>query len=98
MTKKTAQKADTYGLQGITTPERLEMRFAYGNGKTINFGDFTLIAGYYYKPNSGCYFGAVYRFSTDNHTCEGKVELISISDDTFEDDGHAIAWAISKVN
>ena len=98
MTKKTAKKADAYGLHRITTPEVLEMRFIHGSGKTINFGDFTLVAGYYYKPNGGCYYGAVYRFNTKNHTCEGKVELVSISEDTFEDDGHAIAWAISKVS
>lgn len=98
MTQKTAQKADAYGLQRITTPEMLEMRFSHGSGKTINFGDFTLVAGYSYKPDGRCYYGVVYRFITADHSCEGKVELISISDDTFEDDGHAIAWAINKVN
>ena len=31
-----------------------------------------------------------------NHTCEGRVELVSISEDTFEDNGHAIAWAMAN--
>ena len=40
--------------------------------------------------------GAIYRFTTDDHTCEGEIELVSISKDTFEDNGHAIAWAMAN--
>lgn len=38
---------------------------------------------------------ATYRFTIADHTCEGRVELVSISEDTFEDNGHAIAWAMA---
>jgi hypothetical protein len=35
------------------------------------------------------------RFTTADHTCEGEIELTDISEDTFEDNGHAIAWAMN---
>jgi len=63
----------------------------------ISFGAYTLVSGYYYRPNKDSYFAAIYKFTTADHTCEGKVELMKVSDETFVDNGHAIAWAISKV-
>ena len=54
-----------------------------------------MVAGYYYNPNGRNYYGAIYRFTTTDHTCEGRIELVSISKDTFEDNGHAIAWAMA---
>ena len=98
MTKKTAAKADAYRLQRVTTPEELEMKMMHNSGTILTFGDRILVAGYFYHPNGRSYFGAAYRFTTADHTCEGKIELVSISDDTFEDNGHAIAWAMSKAN
>ena len=91
MTAKTAAKADTYRLQRVTTPEELEMKMMYNGGVVITFGDRILIAGYYYNPNGRCY-----RFTTADHTIEGAVKLESISDETFIDNGHAIAWAMSR--
>lgn len=96
MTAKTAAKADAYRLQRVTTPEELEMKMMYNSGVVITFGDRILIAGYYYNPNGRCYYGATYRFTTADHTIEGTVKLESISDDTFIDNGHAIAWAMSR--
>ncbi len=96
MTRNTAAKADTYRLQKTTTPENLEMRLMHNSGTILTFGEFTLVAGYFYNPNGRSYYGAIYRFTTADHTCEGNIELVSISDETFEDNGHAIAWAMSK--
>ena len=96
MTAKTATKADAYRLQRVTTPEELEMKMMYNGGVVITFDDRILIAGYYYNPNGRCYYGATYRFSTADHTIEGAVKLESISDETFIDNGHAIAWAMSR--
>ncbi|MFR7894137.1 MAG: hypothetical protein ACLU38_08750 [Dysosmobacter sp.] len=39
-----------------------------------------------------------YRFTTEDHTCEGDIKLVSVSDETFIDNGHAMAWAMSKAN
>lgn len=96
MTKNTAAKAEIYRLQTTTTPESLEMRLMHNSGTILTFGEFTLAAGYSYNPNGRSYYGAIYRFTTTDHTCEGEIKLVSISDETFEDNGHAIAWAMSK--
>ena len=93
---KMTDKANTYQLQKATTVECLEMKLMHSGGSILTFGDRILVAGYYYNPNGRSYYGAIYRFTTDDHTCEGQIELISISEDTFEDNGHAIAWAMAN--
>ena len=35
-------------------------------------------------------------FLTDNHTSEGVIGLKAASEVAFEDDGHAIAWAMQQ--
>ena len=72
----------TYRLPNPTTPEDLECRWS----KVLNFGDKVLLAGYYYNgKNKPCYFGAVY-----------TIGLRAASEVAFEDDGHAIAWAMQQ--
>ena len=82
-----------YRLPNPTTPEDLESRWS----KVLRFDDRILVAGYYYnghgKPS---YFGAVYEFLTDDTSCEGTIGLKAASDVMFEDDGHAIFWAMMK--
>lgn len=92
---ETAAKAKTYRIPMTATPEDLEMKRALDNGTILTFGDRILIAGYFYNPNGCSYYGATYRFTTADHTCEGQIELVSISEETFADNGHAIAWAIA---
>ena len=84
-----------YRLANPSTPEDLEMRFSGMDGKVLNFGDKVLLAGYYYNgKNKPCYFGATYEFLSDDHSCEGTIGLSAASAVEFEDDGHAIAWAM----
>ena len=35
-------------------------------------------------------------FTSDDHSCEGEIRLKAASDPIFEDDGHAISWAIAN--
>ena len=80
-------------LPNPTTPEDLECRWS----KILNFGDKVLLAGYYYNGmNKPSYFGAVYEFLDDDHSGEGTIGLAAVSDIEFEDDGHAIAWAMKN--
>jgi len=88
-------KASTYRLPTTTTPENLETRLMGDRGTILTFGDRILVAGYFYNPNGGCYFAATYRFTTADHTIEGEIRLTAIAEDTFEDNGHAIAWAMA---
>lgn len=84
-------------LPNPTTPEDLEMRFSGMDGKVVNFGDRVLLAGYYYNGKGmPCYFGAVYEFLEDDHTCEGIIGLRAVSEVEHQDDGHAIAWAMKQ--
>lgn len=98
MKKTTAQKTAAYRLPEATTPENLEMKLMNNLGTILTFGDRILAAGYFYDPNGRSYYGAVYRFTTEDHTCEGDIKLVSVSDETFIDNGHAMAWAMSKAN
>ena len=83
----------TYRLPNPTTPEDLECRWS----KILNFGDKVILAGYYYNgKNKPCYFGATYEYLTDDTTYEGTIGLRAVSEVEFEDDGHAIAWAMQQ--
>ena len=42
-----------------------------------------------------CYFGAVYEHLDDDLSCEGIIGLRTASEVAFEDDGHAMAWAMA---
>lgn len=92
------KKTNTYRLQETTTPENLETRMMNDGGTTLNFGEYVLATGYYYNPNGRSYYGALYRYTTSDRSCEGEIKLVAISEETFTDNGHAIAWAMSKAN
>lgn len=82
-----------YRLPNTTTPEDLECRWS----RILTFGDKIVMAGHFYNGmNKPCYFGAVYEFLTDDRTCEGMIGLRAASGVEFEDDGHAIAWAMQQ--
>lgn len=81
------------GLRNPTTPEDLELHW----NKTLTYGDKILVAGYYYNgPVRPSWYGATYEFLTDDHTCESTVGLRAVSGVEFEDEGHAIAWAMQQ--
>ena len=84
----------TYRLPETTTPEDLACNWS----TVLNFGNHVLLAGYYYagpgKPN---YFGAIYTFATDDHSCEGEIRLEAISTEMYPDNGTAIAWCIQHL-
>ena len=83
----------TYRLPNPTTTEDLECRWS----KILKFGDKVLLAGYYYNgKNKPSYFGAVYEHLDDDLSCEGTIGLAAASEVAFEDDGHAIAWAMTQ--
>lgn len=82
-----------FRLQNPTTPEDLELSW----GKILTYGDKVLLAGHYYNGlNKPCYYAATYEFLDDDHTCEGTIGLRAVSDVEFEDDGHAMAWAMQQ--
>ncbi len=91
-----------YRLPSPTCQEDLECRWS----KVLNFGDKVILAGYYYNgPGKPSYFGAVYEFLDDGSTVddgigllrsESPIALREVSEVEFEDDGHAMAWAMQN--
>lgn len=89
---KMSELARKYKLPNPSTPEGLEMRW----GKVLRFGNRILLAGYSYNKDGKCYFSAVYEFLDDNEqTIEDFIGLREVSEERFEDDGHAIEWALN---
>ena len=82
-----------YRLTNPTTQEDLEISWS----KVLNFGDKVILAGYYYNgKNEPSYFGAAYEYLDEGkHDCESTIGLKAVSEVEFEDDGHAIAWAMN---
>ena len=83
-----------FRLPNPSTPEDLEMKFS----KVLNFGDRVLLAGYYYNGmNEPSWFAATYEYLEDgDHDCESTIGIRAVSGVEFEDDGHAIAWAMQQ--
>ena len=95
MTIKEATR--TYRLPNPSTPEDLETRFSGMDGKMLTFVDKIVIAGHYYNgPGKPCYYGAVYEWLGEDHSCEGAVGLREVSDVEFEHDGDAVVWAMQQ--
>lgn len=88
------KKTHKLGLPESSTPEELEIRF--NHSKFLTFGEQVLMAGYRYNGlDDNGYYGAIYGFTSDKHSCEDEIRLIKISDELFADDGHAIEWAMT---
>lgn len=90
--KKVEMNARTFRLPECSTQEMLECHW----NVVLKFGGKVLLAGYYYTGTGLDWFGAVYGFSTDDQSCEGRIHLRNVSQEFFEDEGHAIAWAMSN--
>ena len=72
------------------------MRFSGMDGKTLVYGDRVLLAGHHWMGRGRpSWFGAVYEFLTDDHSCEGVVGLRAVSEVRFQDEGHAVEWALT---
>ena len=84
--------AKLYRLPETTIPEELACSW----NCTLDFGNKVLLAGHYYSGRSqNSFYGAVYEYTTGNHTCEGEIRLTAVSEERFADNGHAIAWAMA---
>ncbi len=93
MTEYTAQKAKERRIPATSTPENLEGRFSCGDGKTVTFGNLTIIAGYFYNGRGAdSYYWAAYR---NEGGIEDATNLEAVSNGFFTDDGHALADAFN---
>ena len=80
-----------------TTPEELEGRERWG--KIIRYGNRILVAGHRYQRDGKNWIGMVYEFLDDDETgVEDFIGIREVSAEKFEDEGHAIEWAIRNAN
>ena len=88
------EKMKKYRLPLETTKEELECRWH----TVVDFGNHVLVAGYFYSgPNANDWFGAVYEHITEDKSCEGLIRLTAISDQHYEDAGHALQWTMTQI-
>ena len=91
--EKLEMTQETFHLLTIATQERLEERFHV----VVKFGDRVILAGHYYTgEHSPSWYSAVYRFTGPGRSCEDTIALWRISDQFFEDEGHALQWAMKN--
>ncbi len=84
---------EKYRLPNPSTPEDLEMRRL----KVLTYGDRVLVVGFCYNgPKEPGYYAAVYEFLYETTSCEDPVGIREVSEVEFEDDGHAIEWALNQ--
>ena len=64
-------------------------------GAVLKYGNKAILAGMNYKGET---LAAIYESRSGHLDIESEIELIEIADQTFEDNGHAVAWAIAEMN
>lgn len=83
-------------LQAITGRTQAEIEQSM-DGKTLLYGEIVLVAGFYWNGSGNpSYFGAVYEFLSNDHSCEGVIGLRTVSSLIHHDEGHAIEWALAQ--
>lgn len=85
-------------MKDFTTIEKLQMKVSATYGSVLKFGDHVLVTDAHYKGG----FTADNEFvETPEETGLGDIECrlshISHAEQTFPDNGHAIAWCMGQV-
>ena len=86
-------------MKDFTTIEKLQMKVSATYGSVLKFGDNVLVTDAHYK---GGFTADIYEFvETPEETglvdIECRLNHISHADQTFPDNGHAIAWCMGQV-
>ena len=82
----------TFRLPETTTSENLACEWS----TVLNFGNKVILAGYYFRHRQNSFFAAVYTHTDDDLSCEGEIRLTAVSEEFFEDEGHAAQWAMAQ--
>lgn len=89
-----------YRFERQTTMENLAMSVNPGYGLVCKYSDHALMAD---CDRTGRFVAAIYEFTETPEEIgaseiECRLNFCAASADTFEDGGHAMAWAIQRVN
>ena len=85
-------------MKDFTTMEKLQMKVSATYGSVLKFGSHVLVTDAHYK---GGFTADIYEFvETPEETGLGDIECrlnhISHAEQTFIDNGHAIAWCMEQ--
>ena len=83
----------------FTTIEKLQMRVSATYGAVIKYGDNVFVTDCYWQ---GGFTAEIFGFiespeETGLSDIECRLELLEKSEETFEDNGHALAWCLTRV-
>lgn len=84
-------------LRDRETIESLEMRL--DQAAVLTYDGAVIVSGFYWNgPSRPAYFAAIYETLWDSIVDpESDLELVTTSPIFFEDNGHAIAWALNII-
>lgn len=84
-------------LRDRETIESLEMRL--DQAAVLTYDGAVIVSGFYWNgPGRPAYFAAIYETLWDSIVdSESDLELVTTSPIFFEDNGHAIAWALNII-
>lgn len=82
----------------FTTIEKLQMRVSASYGAVLQYGDKVFVTDIHWK---GGFTAEIYEFidtpkETGLSDIECRLNLYAKAEQTFEDNGHAIAWCLSR--
>ena len=86
-------------MKEFTTIEKLQMKVSTTYGSILKFGDHVLVTDACYK---GGFTADIYEFveppeATGLGDIECRLDHIGSAEQTFTDNGHAIAWCMGQV-
>ncbi len=86
-------------MKELTTMEKLQMKVSTTYGSVLKFGDHVLVTDAHYR---GGFTADIYEFvETPEETGLGDIECrlnhTGRAEQTFIDNGHAIAWCMGQV-
>lgn len=93
------QRRHELRLRWRETPESLEGIARRVHGNPIRYGEHYLLTGWYYNgPKQNGWYVAIYE-KLDDETMDPETDLAlaEISPEFFQDEGHAIEWAINTI-
>lgn len=85
-------------MKEFTTIEKLQMKASATYGSVLKFGDYVLVTDACYK---GGFTADIYEFvetpeETGLSDIECRLDHIGSAEQTFPDNGHAIAWCMEQ--
>lgn len=92
-------KKNEHSYDLTTTQEKLALQVSADVGMVCRYDDFVIVVDYYWR---GGFIAAIYEFAESPEDAGGDgfeclLHFCEASDSSFEDGGHAMAWALKGI-